>query len=42
MYDYTVSVSPYLKEILKYLRRFLTFRSKFKDVNDRLNYLKIT
>lgn len=40
MYDYTVSSAPYLKEIWKYLRRFLTFRAKYKDVADRFTYLK--
>ena len=30
MYDYTVSSLPYLKEIWKYLRRFITFRAKAK------------
>ena len=40
MYDYTVSSLPYLKEIWKYLRRFLTFRAKLKDVLDRVTYLK--
>lgn len=38
MYDYTVSSRPYLKEIWKYLRRFLTFRSKRRDVQDRIKY----
>lgn len=40
MYDYTVSSAPYLKEIWKYLRRFLTFRAKYKDVLDRITYFK--
>ena len=40
MYDYTVSSFPYVKEIWKYLRRFLTFRAKLKDVLDRVTYLK--
>ena len=40
MYDYTVSSLPYLKEIWKYLRRFLTFRAKLNDVIDRITYLK--
>ena len=39
MYDYTVSSAPYLKEIWKYSRRFITFRAKAKDVKDRINYL---
>ena len=40
IYDYTVSSTPYLKEVWKYLRRFLTFRAKYKDVSDRITYLK--
>ena len=39
MYDYTVSSTPYLKEIWKYLRRLITLRAKVKDVKDRINYL---
>ena len=41
IYDHTVSVSPYVKKIWKYLRRFLTFRASLNDVKIRLkNYLK--
>ena len=40
MYDYTVSSKPYIKEVLKYLRRFLTFRANYKSVSDRIKYLK--
>ena len=39
MYDYTVSSYPYIKEVIKYLRRFLTFRSSFKAVSTRFKYL---
>ncbi len=39
MYDYTVSSYPYIKEIIKYLRRFLTFRSSFESVSTRFKYL---
>ena len=35
-YDYTVSASPYIKKIWKYLRRFLTFRTSFEAVKIRL------
>ena len=40
MYDYSVTSSPYIKEIIKYIRRFLTFRSTIKSVSDRFKYLK--
>ena len=43
MYDCYVSKKPYLKEILKYLKRFLTFRCKYNDLKIRIilfkNYL---
>ena len=39
VYDYTVSASPYIKKIWKYLRRFLTFRTSLDAVKIRLkNY----
>ena len=42
MYDYQGKV-PYTKEILKYLRRFLTFRCNYKDLKARfslyINYI---
>ena len=39
VYDYTVSISPYLKKIWKYFRRFLTFRASLDDIKIRLkNY----
>ena len=40
MYDYSVSSSPYIKELIKYIRRFVTFRSTIKSVSDRFKYLK--
>ena len=40
LYDYTVSHYLFIKKILKYLRRFLTFRSSIKALNDAItNYL---
>ena len=39
VYDYTVSASPYIKKILKYLRRFITFRTSLEAVKIRIkNY----
>tara|TARA_Y100000590_G_C15530012_1_gene942780 strand:+ start:205 stop:1005 length:801 start_codon:yes stop_codon:yes gene_type:complete len=40
MYDYSVSSYPYLKEIWKYFRRFITFRSNYKAISTRVKYLK--
>ena len=44
IYDYTVSSSPYIKKIWKYLRRFLTFRGSLEALKIRIrnyqNYLK--
>ena len=40
MYDFSVSSLPYIKDLIKYLRRFLTFRTQYKSVSDRFNYLK--
>ena len=40
MYDYSVSSTPYIREVLKYLKRFLTFRTSYKAVSDRITYLK--
>lgn len=37
VYDYTVSKWPYLKEIWKYLRRFLTFRVSIEALQSRLD-----
>ena len=38
IYDHTVSSTPYVKDIFKYLRRLMTFRSNFKAVLDRVSY----
>jgi len=41
VYDYTVSSLPYIKQIWKYLRRFLTFRVPLEATKTRLeNYLE--
>jgi hypothetical protein len=40
VYDYTVSASPYIKDVWKYFRRYVTFRGKLKFVVDRWTYLK--
>tara|TARA_Y100000590_G_scaffold356249_1_gene410377 strand:- start:5546 stop:6352 length:807 start_codon:yes stop_codon:yes gene_type:complete len=44
MYDHSVSSYPYIKDILKYFRRFITFRVKYKDFALRIksfqSYLK--
>ena len=40
MYDYTVTVLPYIKDVWKYFRRLITFRGKLKSLTDRCNYLK--
>ena len=39
IYDHTTSSSPYTKEVLKYLRRFLTFRATYQAVITRIRYL---
>ena len=39
MYDYTVSSYPYIKDILKYLKRFITFRANLESVMSRFCYL---
>ncbi len=36
MYDYSVTSYPYIKQVLKYLKRFLTFRVKFEAVKSRI------
>ena len=38
IYDHSVSSYPYIKNIFKYLRRFLTLRCKFKDFHQRVKY----
>ena len=40
IYDHSVSIKDYLRIIIKYLRRFLTFRTNFFELNRRINYLK--
>ena len=35
MYDFQVSKITYIKSILKYLKRFVTLRCKFKDLKAR-------
>lgn len=37
IYDHTVSILPYIQQIWKYLRRFLTFRASLEAVKVRLN-----
>tara|TARA_X000001036_G_scaffold397996_1_gene400595 strand:+ start:90 stop:893 length:804 start_codon:yes stop_codon:yes gene_type:complete len=39
IYDHTVSSKPYIKDVIKYLRRFLTFRATFESVSNRIKYL---
>ena len=38
IYDYTVSASPYIKEILKYFRRFITLRQSYAAFLERIKY----
>ena len=40
MYDYTVSYWPYMKNVLKYFRRFITLRGKPNALINRIRYLK--
>ena len=40
MYDYTVTSTPYIKDVWKYFRRFITLRGKLKALTDRVKYLK--
>mgnify|MGYP001162260822 FL=1 len=44
IYDHTVSIWPYLKDVLKILRRFVTFRENLKSLSERIkkliNYVK--
>jgi len=40
MYDYTVTSLPYVKDVLKYFKRFITFRGKPNALSDRIKYLK--
>ena len=39
MYDYTASSYPYIKEIWKYFRRFITFRTTYEAISTRVRYL---
>ena len=39
VYDHTVSVYPYIKEIIKYFRRFITLRATFQSLTSRINNL---
>ena len=39
IYDHTVSMIPYVKDIIKYLKRFLTFRGTYESVSNRIKYL---
>ena len=39
LYDHTTSSSPYVKAVIKYLRRFLTFKATYESVRNRLKYL---
>ena len=39
MYDYTVTASPYIKDVWKYFRRFITFRGQLRSLTDRWSYL---
>jgi len=42
IYDYTTSYWPYIKSIIKYFRRFITFRTSYKNFKIKLdNYLKL-
>ena len=39
LYDHSVSSHPYALDVLKYFRRFITFRTKFQSLSDRIKYL---
>ena len=43
LYDHTTNswnfYFPYIKEILKYFRRFLTFRATYETISTRIKYL---
>ena len=39
IYDHTVSSLPYVKEIIKYFRRFITFRASLESLTTRIKYL---
>tara|TARA_B110000967_G_C18852309_1_gene545295 strand:- start:997 stop:1818 length:822 start_codon:yes stop_codon:yes gene_type:complete len=40
MYDHTVTILPYLKDVLKYFKRFITLRGKPNALNNRVKNLK--
>ena len=39
IYDYTTTYRPYLKNILKYLRRFITLRVSYSDLRNKIDDL---
>ena len=39
LYDYSVSSYPYIKDVFKYFRRFVTFRTTFEALSTRVKYL---
>ena len=39
IYDHTVSIWPYIRDVTKYLRRFLTFRENLKSLSGRIKKL---
>ena len=39
LYDYSVTSYPYIKDVMKYFRRFLIFRTKFEALSTRVKYL---
>ena len=40
VYDHTINAFIYIKEIWKYLRRFILFKASFKSLKTRINYYK--
>ncbi len=40
IYDHKLTITPYFKEIWKYLRRFLMFRASFNSLKERYKNLK--
>ncbi len=40
VYDHTVSILPYIKGLLVYIRKFLTFHGSIKAVSDRIKNLQ--
>ena len=39
VYDHTVSSYPYIKEVIKYFRRFITFRATYESLVNTIKYL---